>query len=283
MSRWWPDRVGGIGDEAGTDLATQIAAHQLLGWRHLELRTVDGIPVAELPAPAVEELVGRVADTGFSVPCLDSAIGNWAGSVGGPLEPDLAELDALGALAAQLGTRFIRVMSYPNDGLAEPEWRAEVVRRFRVLASRAAGYDLVLLHENCAGWASTSAERTLDLLEAVDSPNLAVLFDVGNPVAHGYPGPGYLTEVLPWVRHVHVKDAVPDGHGALFTDPGRGVAELAWCVQTLLAHGYDGLFCAEPHVAVLPHRGRRADRETVLNRYLDYGRKLGALLDRVAP
>ena len=38
----------GISDEAGTDLATQIKAHQELGWTHIELRNIDGTCITDL-------------------------------------------------------------------------------------------------------------------------------------------------------------------------------------------------------------------------------------------
>ena len=279
----WRQRLGGIGDEAALGIAEQIAVHRELGWRHLELRTVDGIALADLPERRVAGLAGAIAEAGLTVPCLDSRIGNWARPVTGPFERDLAELDALGPAARLLGTRHIRVMSYPNDGLAEPDWRAEVMRRFTVLAARAEELDLVLLLENCSGWTGTSAGRARELLETVGSPRLAALFDIGNPVAHGYDGPDYLRQLLGFVRHVHVKDARPAGDAGdepVFTAPGAGVAGLTGCLTTLLDNGYSGVFCVEPHVAVLPHTGRRADPATVRDRYLDYGHELERLLAR---
>lgn len=277
----WPRRLGGIGDEAALGIAEQVAVHQRLGWRHLELRSVDGVAIAELPQALIADIAARIAAAGLSVPCLDSRIGNWARPVTCSFDAELAELDGVLAAAVRLGTRYVRVMSYPNDGLGEAAWGDEAARRLRVLAARAADRGVVLLHENCSGWAGTSAERAAALLSEVD--NLRALFDIGNPVAHGYDGLEYLAAVLPWVEHVHVKDALPASEtrpDVVFTEPGQGQARLADCLTMLLDAGYPGVFSIEPHVAVLPHAGQRADPGVVLARYLDYGNRLVDWLSR---
>ena len=285
MTAAWRERIGGIGDEAATGLDEQIAVHRELGWPLLELRTVDGQALGDLDADRRRAVADRIVAAGLSVPCLDSRIGNWARPVTGPFERDLAEFDALADLAVRLGTRYLRVMSYPGDGVPEPRWRAEVITRLGRLAERAARRGLVLLHENCSGWAGTSAERTLTLLDAVGSPSLRVLFDVGNPVAHGYDGVEYLAAVRPFVDHVHVKDALPGERGpdsTEFTTPGDGAANLRRCLEMLLRTGYGGAFCAEPHVAAVAHLGTRATPAETRERYLDFGRRFELLLSEVA-
>jgi L-ribulose-5-phosphate 3-epimerase len=282
----WPQRLGGIGDEAALGIAGQITVHQRLCWRHLELRSVGGVAVGDLPAREITEIAARIAEAGLSVPCLDSRIGSWARPITCPFDGELAELDAMARAASRLGTRYVRVMSYPNDGLPEAAWASETVRRLKLLAARAADQGVVLVHENCSGWAATSAERAGTLLSDVDSPALRVLFDVGNPVAHGYDGPGYLAAVLPWVDHVHIKDAVPataNRSEPVFTAPGEGTARLADCLTTLLDAGYQGVFSIAPHVAVMPHTGRRAEPDVVLQRYLDYAGRLTEWLRETAP
>jgi sugar phosphate isomerase/epimerase len=267
-------RLGGIGDEAATGIDEQIAIHQSLGWGHLELRTVDEVPIADLDEQGRRRLVDRVVHSGLNVVCLASRIGGWARPVSTPLEHDLAELSTLATLADALGTRYVRIMSYPNDGYSDAGWAAEVTRRIRVLVAEAERRGIVLLHENCSGWAGRSGERAAALVDAVDgSEHLRFLFDIGNPVAHGYDGETYLRAVLPRVAHVHVKDAVPaEGDGTEFVLPGEGKAEVARCLELILGSGYQGVLSIEPHVSVLPHLGRRAEPEVVRERYLHYAR-----------
>lgn len=274
--------LGGIGDEAAADLHTQIAVHRQLGWRHLELRTINGSWLGDLDRAQLWWVADCVRHAGIDVPCIDSRIGSWQRLVSSSLDDDLAELANLADLATALHTRYVRVMSYPNDGLHDADWRQEVFQRFQALTHRAEQRGIVLLLENCSGWAATSAERTWDLIDSVDSPNLRLLFDIGNPVAHGYDGPQYLADLIRWVEHVHVKDATrQQGGGVDFTLPGQGDAEVEQCLSLLLQHGYGGVFCVEPHLAVLPHEGLRADPSVVLTSYLDYCHQFELLLTEV--
>lgn len=273
----------GIGDEAGPRLADQLAALSTLGWPAIELRTVDGVAMADLSERAFARLAGAVAAAGLSVVCVDSRIGNWERTIASPFDADLAELEVLLRRCAALRCRYLRIMSYPNAGLGEREWRRRVVERVRVLAGRAERANVVLLHENCSGWAGSDAGRALELLDAVASPALALLFDTGNGIAHGYPANDLLAEVVGHVAHVHVKDATGGGDRTVYTLPGAGEARVADCLRLLLDHGYRGAVSIEPHLATVPHEALRAAPDARAC-FVAAGRALSALVrDEVMP
>ena len=246
--------LAGIGDEAAADLPGQLAALRALGWRHLELRSIDGVPIAALDEAAFARAVERIRAAGVTVVAVASKIGDWSRPITGDFAADLDELRVLAGRCAALGTRLVRVMSYPSGDLAEPEWGHRARTRLRDLARYAEDAGLVLAHENCAGWAGDRADRMLDLLTAVDSPALRLLFDTGNGVAYGYPSPPMLAAVAEHVVHVHVKDAVvtPDGR-VDYVPPGTGEAGVAECLRLLHANGYTGALSLEPHVHLRPH------------------------------
>lgn len=248
----------GIGDEAGVSLRTQMDALARLGWSRIELRTVDGIAVADLGNRAFTRLADALAARGMAVTGVASRIGNWSRPITGAFDRDLEELAILTHRCAALGSRHIRVMSYLNAGLDEREWGRRAVDRMRELAGRAERAGLVLLHENCTGWAASNAERMIALLDAVGSPALRLLFDTGNGIAYGYRGYDMLTQILTHVAHVHVKDA--DGGdtqggaaGPVYTLPGAGQARVADCLRLLLCSGYTGVWSIEPHLSLRPH------------------------------
>ncbi len=281
-------RFAAIGDEAGPDLDSQLAAVGRLGWDLIELRDVDGQALADLPPAAFDRLVDRLAAAGLGTVCVDSRIANWARPVTGPLDLDLAELDVLAERCAALGTRYVRVMSYPNDGLAEEDWGREAVRRLRLLTARAERAGLVLLHENCSGWAGRDADRVLRLLAAVDSPALGLVFDTGNGVEYGYDAYELLAELVEAVpdriRHVQVKDAAGTADRPDYCYPGEGRCRVAECLRLLLDRGYRGVLSIEPHMLVRPHdrdaapsapAGPAADG---VGTVVEYGRRLAALV-----
>ena len=279
-----PVRLAAVGDEAGPDLDSQLAAVGRLGWDLIELRNVDGHALADLPPAAFDRLVDRLAAAGLGTVCVDSRIANWARPVTGPLDLDVAELDVLAERCAALGTRYVRVMSYPNDGLPDEAWGREAIRRLRLLAGRAERAGLVLLHENCSGWAGRDADRVLRLLAEVDSPALGLVFDTGNGVEYGYDAYDLLAELLAAVPdrilHVQVKDAAGTADRPDYCYPGEGQCRVADCLRLLLDCGYRGVLSVEPHLLVRPHSGndhveRSGDGVEVV---VEYGRRLAALL-----
>ncbi|MDT0266551.1 sugar phosphate isomerase/epimerase family protein [Streptomyces sp. DSM 44915] len=254
----WGAPLAGIGDEAAPDARGQCAALRQLGWHAIELRSVDGVGLAELPPRDFADLAARLHTAGLEVVCLDSTLGNWASHATDPLSADLATLETLAQQAAVLRCRRVRVMSYPGGGLPADRWRALVLERLGRLARRAEQLGLTLLIENCSGWAGTSAARLNWLLDEIDSPALAVLFDTGNGVPHGYDGLAMLERLLPRVGHVHVKDAAHDGAGGVrYTLPGQGEAQLPAMLDLLWAGGYRGPLSIEPHLSLQPHTGGR--------------------------
>ena len=272
--------LAGIGDEAATALTAQIAAVEQLGWSGIELRTVDGRPLGELTAEHFTAVRRAVRDAGLSVPCLASRIGNWARPITAPVDEELRELDVLAERAHALGARYLRIMSYPNDGLREPEWRERVLNRIARRADRAAQHDGVRAHENCSGWAGADPERMLLLTEA--APGLRLLFDTGNGIAHGYDSLDVLGKILPHVAHVHVKDAVSRPGQVTYVAPGDGRAQVAECLRLLLEHGYSGAFSLEPHVVTRPHEGVTADDASTAP-FVRAGEQLQELLHELAP
>ncbi|QFU92414.1 sugar phosphate isomerase/epimerase [Amycolatopsis sp. YIM 10] len=264
----------GIGDEAGARLPAQVTAIRRLGWRQLELRSVDGRAIADLGLDGLRRVETAIRDAGVEVVCLDSRIGNWARPITVPFARELHELDELIDWCLALDTRFIRIMSYPNAELPEDEWRSRVFDRVRRLAERAAEVDVVLLHENCSGWAGASAERALELVTAVG--NLRLLYNTGNGLAHGYCGHDLLAEIVDYVEHVHVKDAVVVDGMARFCLPGHGEARVADSLRLLLAHGYRGAFSLEPQLNAVPRQGKVAG-DTAADAFVAAGRALTRL------
>lgn len=276
-----PARIAfaGIGDEAADDLAGQLTAIGALGWRAVELRSVDGTPIAELSDATFAGAAATIADAGLTVPCVASRIGNWARPVTGDFADDVRELDVLARRCATLGTRYIRVMSYTRGSAGEVRWGRLAIARLRELTARAAGAGVTLLHENCTGWAGASADRALRLIDAADSPALRLLFDTGNGVPYGYDAYELLTRLWPYVAHVHIKDATGTPDAPRYMPPGDGDARVTACLRLLLDRGYRGTWSIEPHVALRPHESADAPADRAAG-FLAAGRALHHLVRR---
>jgi sugar phosphate isomerase/epimerase len=268
----------GIADEAGQDIHTQIRAHQVLGWQHIELRLVDGTNITQITDDAFRHVQEALAAAEMQVSCFGSAIGNWARPITSDFSVDVEDLRRALPRMKALGTPFIRVMSYPNDPknpISENEWRREAIRRIRVLAEIAEGEGIILAHENCSGWGGASAENTLILLAEVNSPALKVLFDTGNPVTYGQDSWQHYCAVRDHIAYVHVKDAKKVNGQDVYTLCGEGEGQVHRILSDLLEHGYDGGISIEPHLAAVIHTGKRSqDAAQLFDSYIRYGRAL---------
>jgi sugar phosphate isomerase/epimerase len=281
----------GIADEAGVGLDEQIRAHNELGWKHIELRNVWDIGVADLCDSSFDEVVSALDDASISISCFASQLCNWSRSIMKHPGVDAGELERAIPRMQRTGCKFIRTMSYPNAGWPEADWKAEVIARMKMLAQMAEDGGILLLHENCSGWAGQGAEQTIELLETVDSPALKLVWDTGNPVVHGQDPWAFYIAVKEFIAYVHIKDAVPKEGSALgaggqlkvdYSWPGEGNGRVEDVLVDLLADGYDGGISIEPHLAGIVHEGTSAeDTDSPFDKYVAYGRRLMALVQRL--
>jgi sugar phosphate isomerase/epimerase len=274
--------LSGLADEASPKLRRQIEAHRALGWRHIELRNIEGKNATDLSDEDFGRAAADLEESGLQVSCFSSQLANWSRRIDSDFERDTDEMRRAIPRMARLRVPFIRCMSYPN---ADPPWedsawRKEAVRRLRTLARMAEDGGVTLVHENCSGWGGLGPAQTLSLLEDVGSPRFRLVFDTGNPVPYGQDTWEYYEAVREHVVYVHVKDYRMEPGGkeqAVFPGEGRGaVREVA---GDLIRRGYDGGFSMEPHIASVVHLGKEAsDPEAAYRTYLEYGRRLEGIL-----
>lgn len=276
----------GIADEAGEDLATQIRAHRELGWSHIEPRNIGNRCITDLPDDEFAAVLGQLSDAGLQAVGFASQLANWARPVDGDFQLDLDELARAIPRMQQAGARFIRCMSYPNSKTApwaDDDWRDEVVRRFKILAQMAEDGGVVLVHENCHGWASQTPQTSLEFIERVDSPALKLVFDTGN--TRDQDSVAFFRAVREQIVHIHIKDwkRNPDG-STTATFPGEGESGTEQVLRELLSSGYDGCLSIEPHMVAVIHLGKSADEDPAVayDLYVEYGRRLMKLVDAVA-
>jgi sugar phosphate isomerase/epimerase len=276
----------GIADEASPKLDRQIEAHREIGWRHIELRNIEGKNLTDLTDEAFERVAQKVEESGFQVSCFASQLANWSRPIDSDAAKDVAEMGRATKRMARLRTPFIRCMSYPNADppWSDGDWRREAVRRLRVLAKMGEEAGVILVHENCSGWGGQGPRQTCDLLADVGSSSLKLVFDTGNPAQYGQDAWAYYEGVRDHVAYVHVKDyrrGAGKKEAAVF--PGEGDCSVRRIIADLLARGYDGGFSIEPHITSVIHRGQEAaDPEEAYRTYVEYGRRLVALVQEVA-
>lgn len=270
--------LSGVSDEAGSPIQLQIQAHVELGWKEIELRTINGKGLADLDDFEFQNVCSLLASSGLRVLTIASRIANWDRPISLPFEKDEEELKVLAERMHMLGAKYVRIMSYPNDGLSEQEWRKRVIDRMHRLTAQASNAGIVLLHENCAGWGGISAENTLHLLKEINHPSFRLLFDIGNGIAHHYDAYTFLQRVWPYVEHVHIKDGMLQNDKVIYTLPGEGHSKVRECLLWLYEHNYRGILAIEPHLHLIPHLKQSGDQNDLFSSYIKYGRHLESIL-----
>ena len=274
--------LSGIADEAGQDIQTQIRAHQELGWHYLEPRLVNKVQFTDLPDDQFDAVVAAMAAAQLKVSSFASGIANWACKITDPLEKSTTTLTRASQRMQQLGTKFIRVMSYPNDGLPELQWRDEVIRRFQLLAKQAEAAGIILLVENCDGWASQSPANYRQFFERVNSPSVKAVYDTGNPASHGLTNTWeWYQAARPHIAYIHIKAHTgPDGTHVW---PDTGASLVRETLTDLLATGYQGFVSIEPHIQSVIHEAKGISNEAAAYQsYVEYGRRLMRLMEQLA-
>jgi sugar phosphate isomerase/epimerase len=278
--------LSGIADEAGKPIDTQIRAHTELGWKHIEIRNVDGVNLAspDMPEATFEAIREKVTEAGLQVSCFASELANWARPISGDFQLDVDQLRTAVPRMHKCGTEFIRTMSWPNDmnnPLGDDDWRDEAIRRMRELAKVAEDGGVTLVHENCSGWAGQGPEQSLRLLEEVGSERLKLVFDTGNTLGHGQDPWEYYRGVKDHIVYVHVKDRkMADGkEQACYC--GEGDARVCDILTDLYAAGYRGGVSIEPHLAAAVHLGKEAEDEAAYRIYVEYGRKMTQIVEEI--
>ena len=276
-------RFAGFADEVSVKLDDQIEALRALGWPGIEMRLVGkGLHFDDVDEAQFRAIADRLDAAGIQVVAYGSQIANWSRRVSGSFDVDVEELRRIIPRMHKTGTRLVRVMSYPNDGWPDADWKTEVVRRFRELCRIAEDGGITLGHENCDGWAGQGPRETLDLLDAVQSPALKLIYDTGNPVTYGQDPWAFYSAVRDHIFHVHIKDYVrdpvsPSGYRATF--PGEGAGRVREILADLKGRGYKRWFSIEPHICSVIHEGRDASgmEERAREVFVTYGRRFEEL------
>lgn len=216
--------------EAG-DLAQRLRAARDAGFDLAEFHLWRDKPI--------EALATGLAETGMRLTslCVDPRR-----SIVDPAERDAmvtAVRETIEATAILGKPNLIVASGFRVEGMTEEEHFANAVAALRAAADAAeqAGVMLLLEPLNTRLFATmylVSTKLGLDLVEAVSSPNLRLLYDVWHSAVMGEDMAAVLAGRIHLVGHVQVAD-MPDRN-----EPGTGTLDWAEVMRTLRAVGYDG-------------------------------------------
>jgi len=250
-------RLSAFADEILADLNEQIEVLRCEHIRFIDLRGVWNTNVLDLTDQQVAEIKQTLDAQGIGVSAIASPIGKIP--VDASFEDHLQRFRRAIELAHFFQTPFIRIFSfYPpvtegnanagNKNADPASWRNEVLSRLRELTRLASNANLILLHENEKDIYGDTIARCTDILQSINDPHFQAIFDPANFIqCKQTPYPDAFQVLRPWLRYMHVKDAL---EGGTVVAVGEGIARWTEIVQQLHADGYDGFFSLEPHLAL---------------------------------
>ncbi len=233
----------GFADEIAESFDEQLAFLTKLGVKYLELRTADGINVADFTADKTLELKEKLDKAGVKV----SAIGSPIGKIGieEDFEPHFEKFKQVCETAIKLDCKNIRMFSFfITEEKEASQFREEVLRRLRIMIDYAKKMDIVLLHENEKEIYGDTAPRCLDLMEELYCDNFKAIFDFANFVQCGQNCVEAFEMLKNYVNYIHIKDAI--NQEVVF--PGMGEGSLCEILSKLNKNGFKGFLSLEPHM-----------------------------------
>jgi sugar phosphate isomerase/epimerase len=238
--------LSGFADEIDPDLKTQCQLLHQLGITHIEFRSAWNVNVLDLTDAQLDETEKVLDDYSLRVSAIGSPVGKV--NIEDDFDEHLVRFDRALAVAKRLRAPYIRLFSFflrPDQ--APADHRDEVIRRMRVMAEKAQGTGIVLLHENEKEIFGDIPERVLDIVESVNLPTLKLAWDAANYVQVGVrPFTEAYRKLRPYTVYIQVKDALLTSGEVV--PAGDGDGELPETIRALLADGYDGFFSMEPHL-----------------------------------
>ena len=253
-----------ITDEYSHDPATAFEIGQRWGINRFEIRYAYRFRVPVSPAWAADRVIAAARDYDVEIAGISPGLFKPTMAVDGTMTPIADDtpgeirrhldelLPAAFNFAESLGTRNITLFALPrrrND--RRKRVPAVVIDTLAEAAEIAASENFRLLLENNAGsWAGTGAQ-TAEILNAVESPALDLVWDPANaamtdptinPVAKGYP------LVAGRVANVHVKDMIVRDGAGVWAQMGDGVINWPSQLRRLIKDGYAGPLTLEPHL-----------------------------------
>ena len=242
-------KLSAFADEVVEDFLAQVEflAGERVG--HIEPRFINKKNIMDLTKGELDEARAMIRDHGLKVSAIGSPIGKV--KLDEPFEPHLDKFKHAVDLALFFEAPYIRMFSYyAPEGKNIDDYREQVTERMAAKVEVLADADVTMVHENEANIYGHSAENCVDLVEAVDSPKLRLVYDPANFVW----GEKMTNNVevcwpvmKPYVVHIHIKDWKL-GAADVGSMPGEGDGQIKELLAELAAINYDGCMTMEPHL-----------------------------------
>lgn len=239
-----------ITDEATQSFDEALTFAKEEGLNGLELRSVENMPIDQVPLERLRSWRLRLDRAGLSVPCI---AGSFYKCSAYDLEAHDQEMEKLARLcdaADILGCDFIRGFAFfrPESGALSSSHLASLFESPAELLHRR---NKRLLLEADPGVNTSNHQSLAELLSLLPAEVFGAVYDPGNNLydaSHEEPYPEGYKWIKPYLFHVHVKDVIYEKDTMpVCVAPGKGLVDWPAVLQGLEADGYVGWLSLETH------------------------------------
>ena len=234
----------GFSDEISSDIDTQFTALNKMGIKFFEPRGINGKNISSLTDEDLNALRAKMAEYKVRASSIGSPIGKI--KITDDFEPHFETFKRTCYIARFLGANAVRMFSFFIPDGEYDTYRDEVMRRLRLMAEFAEKDKVLLLHENEKGIYGDNAERCLDILTTIASPNLKAVFDPANFVQCGVDTKKAYELLKDHIAYMHIKDAKAEDGSVV--PAGYGDGNVPFILGELMKKGYYGFLSLEPHL-----------------------------------
>jgi L-ribulose-5-phosphate 3-epimerase len=242
-------RLGVITDEVSQNIDIAVQFSKEFGLNGVELRTVEDKSIDGISPTRLREISAVIRNSGLSVCNLSSSFFKCSLDSRTEIKQNIEKLKRLIEAAHLLQCDSIRGFSFFDTGEFDERFD-DICEKFARPAELCQKEGLSLLLEADPSVFTTNCKRLAKLLNALDNPVFGAIYDPGNDIfdPHGeQPFPDGFNVVKPFIRHVHIKDAVIQDGKPRSVKVGTGNVPYPLILAALSAMSYDGYLVLETH------------------------------------
>lgn len=232
-----------ITDEISQDPEVAFSLAAEYGFDGVELRSVWDTPVEQLPEEKMCALAARIKECGLQVSAIASSFlkDDWGND-------DRVKFDRLVKACRVLDCNKIRGFSFWAAEDYTDQKFADYLEAYDALLEKEG---ITLMLENDPSVNLNTGNALARFFSSHQLRNIGILWDPGNDIYTCgdtvKPYPDEYEAVRPFVRHVHVKDAVRKNGEGVGVALGDGWMDFPGQFKALIADGYTGWVTLEPH------------------------------------
>ena len=239
-------KLGVITDEVSQNIFEAAEFAAAYGLEALELRSVNDRGPFAWTASDVQEIKQAAASKGLKIAAISSPLFKCDITDDAAIAEHIAGFRRCAEYCRELGCDMIRGFDFWKCGATV----AERAAKYAPIVDICEEFGVYCVIENEPATHGGCPAKVLDLVKAIGSPRVKLLFDPGNTPFYAddvCPYPDDYELVKDWLIHVHIKDAVRENGDGRAVCIGTGLVDYPGFLAALRRDGYDGYMCLETH------------------------------------